>query len=236
MAVAMVSPENNSGDRNSRSETNSSLPPPSLPRLGVPSRNPLPLSASQEAQVRDVYHARVRRHCAEEIKGMVILTSHFTLTFFSAMRTLPYMNIHIAFAACAANRTVTIPFVCRTQNRAMNACMLRHATTEEEDAAREEWFARRVERQKEREHKARRAREQERFMKEWWRIGSAGQEMAAMSAEEIERLKRMEKEERRRDKEMEEKLARGERVGGFRSRRIQSQKQQQLLKEEIERA
>lgn len=209
MAVAMVSPENNSGDRNSRSETNSSLPPPSLPRLGVPSRNPLPLSASQEAQVRDVYHARVRRHCAEEIK---------------------------AFAACAANRTVTIPFVCRTQNRAMNACMLRHATTEEEDAAREEWFARRVERQKEREHKARRAREQERFMKEWWRIGSAGQEMAAMSAEEIERLKRMEKEERRRDKEMEEKLARGERVGGFRSRRIQSQKQQQLLKEEIERA
>ena len=39
-------------------------------RLGMPSRNPLPLSASQEAQVRDVFHARVRRQCGPEIKGM----------------------------------------------------------------------------------------------------------------------------------------------------------------------
>lgn len=38
-------------------------------RLGVPSRNPLPLSASQEAQVRDIYYARVRKQCADEIKG-----------------------------------------------------------------------------------------------------------------------------------------------------------------------
>jgi hypothetical protein len=38
-------------------------------RLPMPSRNPIPLSASQEAQVRDVFHARVRRHCADEIKG-----------------------------------------------------------------------------------------------------------------------------------------------------------------------
>lgn len=37
--------------------------------LGVPSRNPLPLSASQEAQVRDIYYARVRKNCADEIKG-----------------------------------------------------------------------------------------------------------------------------------------------------------------------
>lgn len=42
--------------------------PPS--RLAVPSRNPLPLSASQESQVRDIYYARVRKHCADEIKGM----------------------------------------------------------------------------------------------------------------------------------------------------------------------
>ena len=42
-------------------------------RLGVPSRNPLPLSASQEAQVRDVFHARVRRQCGPEIKGMGFL-------------------------------------------------------------------------------------------------------------------------------------------------------------------
>lgn len=44
---------------------------PSAPeeRLGVPSRNPLPLSASQEAQVRDIFYQRVRKECAEEIKG-----------------------------------------------------------------------------------------------------------------------------------------------------------------------
>ena len=39
------------------------------PRLPVTSRNPLPLSASQKAQVREVYHARVRAYCAAEIKG-----------------------------------------------------------------------------------------------------------------------------------------------------------------------
>lgn len=38
-------------------------------RLPVPSRNPLPLSASQEAQVRDIFYERVRRQCADEIKG-----------------------------------------------------------------------------------------------------------------------------------------------------------------------
>lgn len=45
---------------------NSQAPPE---RLGVPSRNPLPLSASQEAQVRDIYYQRVRKQCADEIKG-----------------------------------------------------------------------------------------------------------------------------------------------------------------------
>lgn len=46
---------------------------PSAPaeRLGVPSRNPLPLSASQEAQVRDIYYARVRKNCTDEIKGTI---------------------------------------------------------------------------------------------------------------------------------------------------------------------
>lgn len=42
-------------------------PPPE--HLSVPSRNPLPLSASQESQVRDIYYARVRKNCTEEIKG-----------------------------------------------------------------------------------------------------------------------------------------------------------------------
>jgi COX assembly mitochondrial protein 1 len=32
-------------------------------------RNPLPLSAAQEAQVKDIYYKRVRGHCAQQIKG-----------------------------------------------------------------------------------------------------------------------------------------------------------------------
>ena len=32
-------------------------------------RNPLPLSAAQEAQVKDIYYKRVRARCAQEIKG-----------------------------------------------------------------------------------------------------------------------------------------------------------------------
>lgn len=39
------------------------------PRLPMPSRNPLPLSAAQEAQVRELYYARVRNYCTAEIKG-----------------------------------------------------------------------------------------------------------------------------------------------------------------------
>ena len=46
-------------------------PPPTY-RPNDPSRNlrnPLPLSASQEAQVRDIYYKKVRSQCADEIKG-----------------------------------------------------------------------------------------------------------------------------------------------------------------------
>lgn len=35
----------------------------------LPSRNPLPLSASQESQVRELYHKRVRNKCADEVRG-----------------------------------------------------------------------------------------------------------------------------------------------------------------------
>jgi len=48
-------------------------------RLPMPSRNPIPLSASQEAQVRDIFYARVRSKCVDEIKGMFF----FSLSFFS---------------------------------------------------------------------------------------------------------------------------------------------------------
>ncbi|OXV05928.1 hypothetical protein Egran_06303 [Elaphomyces granulatus] len=87
-------------------------------------RNPLPLSAAQEAQVKQLYYKRVRGYCAAEIK---------------------------AFAECAVNRTVTATWVCRQQRLAMNGCMLAHAKPEEEDRAREEWFAGRETRRRQRE-------------------------------------------------------------------------------------
>ncbi|KAI6760530.1 hypothetical protein HG530_009390 [Fusarium avenaceum] len=121
-------------------------------KLGVPSRNPLPLSASQEAQVRDIFYQKVRKECADEIKDF---TEHPSLT-------------SSAFAACALNRTFTVSFACRAEHRVMNSCMKLHATQSAHDEAREEWFALRIERQREREAKARVAHAQEDFMREWW--------------------------------------------------------------------
>ncbi|RCI12332.1 hypothetical protein L249_0684 [Ophiocordyceps polyrhachis-furcata BCC 54312] len=107
--------------------------------------SPLPLSASQEAQVRELFHTRVRRKCADEIR---------------------------AFAACASGRTFSISFACRTEHRAMNNCMNSHATRQEEDAAREEWFALRLQRRRRREHEARVAAAQEDFMHDWWGLSN----------------------------------------------------------------
>ncbi|KAK0633018.1 cytochrome c oxidase biogenesis protein Cmc1 like-domain-containing protein [Immersiella caudata] len=143
------------------------LQPPTRNIGAVPSRNPIPLSASQEAQVRDVFYARVRSRCTEEIK---------------------------AFAECALGRTFTVSFACREPHRVMNNCMKMHATPDEHDAAREEWFAGRMERQKEKERKARRKIEQEKFLREWWGLPEKDKELAR--------------------KEM-EKLKRPERIGGF---------------------
>ncbi|RYP04283.1 hypothetical protein DL764_004546 [Monosporascus ibericus] len=139
-------------------------------RLPMPSRNPLPLSASQEAQVREVFNARVRKLCADEIK---------------------------AFADCARNRTFSIPFACRRLSTAMNGCMAAHATPEEHDRAREDWFATRLERARERERRERRRLEQERFHREWWGLPER-------DPDEVRR-------------EL-EKLGRAERVGGVRRR------------------
>ncbi|EED22248.1 conserved hypothetical protein [Talaromyces stipitatus ATCC 10500] len=86
--------------------------------------NPLPLSATQEQQVKEIYYKRVRGYCAPEIK---------------------------AFAECARGRTFTTTWVCREQRLAMNTCMLAHAKPEELDRAREEWFAGREARRRERE-------------------------------------------------------------------------------------
>ncbi|VUC35861.1 unnamed protein product [Clonostachys rosea] len=124
-------------------------------RLGVPSRNPLPLSASQESQVRDIYYARVRNRCSDEIKDREALAN---------------TGEPAAFADCALGRTFTVSFHCREQHREMNSCLTRFATPAEHDAAREEWFAMRLERQRERERKARMAVAQEEFLREWWAL------------------------------------------------------------------
>jgi COX assembly protein 1 len=78
------------------------------------------------------------------------------------------MLTHVAFAACALGRTFTVSFACRAEHRAMNGCMTRHATQEEHDLAREEWFNMRLERQRERARKQKMAAAQEEFMREWW--------------------------------------------------------------------
>ena len=44
--------------------------PPTAAAAPVP-RNPVPLSAGQEQQVRDLYYKRVRTKCADEIRGRV---------------------------------------------------------------------------------------------------------------------------------------------------------------------
>lgn len=75
--------------------------------------NPLPLSAAQEAQVKDLYYKRVRKLCDPEIKE---------------------------FAACAKGLTISATWRCREQRHKMNSCMVANARPEEEDKAREEWF------------------------------------------------------------------------------------------------
>lgn len=50
----------------------------------------------------------------------------------------------------------------------MNGCMKLHATQDEHDLAREQWFEQRMERQRQRERKSRMATAQEEFMREWW--------------------------------------------------------------------
>ncbi|KAF2435367.1 hypothetical protein EJ08DRAFT_645668 [Tothia fuscella] len=116
----------------------------------LPSRNPLPLSAGQEQQVRDIYYKRVRTKCADEIRE---------------------------FATCALNKTFTATFVCRPQRRAMNSCMVQYATQDEQDRAREEWFATRDVRKKEREDKETRRKEQEAFHREWWGLDEQGRKI-----------------------------------------------------------
>lgn len=79
-------------------------------RLPMPSRNPIPLSASQEAQVRDLFYARVRQKCAAEIKGeylpalLRLLPIHLPPTVYSATP-----SIHRPFPVVAQQYHSTNP-------------------------------------------------------------------------------------------------------------------------------
>lgn len=56
----------------------------------------------------------------------------------------------------------------------MNSCMISHATPEEEDRAREEWFAQRSKRIRERQKKEEKQKLQTEFHKHWWGIDGKG--------------------------------------------------------------
>jgi COX assembly protein 1 len=73
----------------------------------------------------------------------------------------------------------------------MNSCMKAHATPAEQDPAREEWFAPRLERQRERERKAHRKAEQEAFLREWWGLPEKDRAEAAREMEKLNRGERM---------------------------------------------
>jgi COX assembly mitochondrial protein 1 len=50
----------------------------------------------------------------------------------------------------------------------MNSCMVLNATQQEQDRAREDWFAGRMERKRVRDEKEKKRVEQEKFHREWW--------------------------------------------------------------------
>jgi hypothetical protein len=86
--------EGGSSSRRSRGEEEERMP--------MPSRNPLPLSASQEAQVREVFNARVRGLCADDIKGSSSTLSSclsFLQVSFPAIYSplLSMLGLHISF-------------------------------------------------------------------------------------------------------------------------------------------
>ena len=56
----------------------------------------------------------------------------------------------------------------------MNTCMLQYANQIEKDAARDEWFATRGDRKREREIKEEKRIEQEKFHREWWGLDENG--------------------------------------------------------------
>ena len=135
-----------------------------------PARTPLPLTASQEAQVRELYYKRVRTRCADEVRGTCCIP-------LPPITKQTLNTASVDFAACCSSRTFSATFMCRTQQKAMNACMNRFATREEQDAARQEWFATLDKRKEEKEVKDKKRREDEKFWREWWDKDKQTQEL-----------------------------------------------------------
>lgn len=72
------------------------------------------------------------------------------------------------FAICSKNRTLSISWGCKEQRLAMTSCMTSYATQEEQDAAREEWFATIDVRIRQREEDEKKRKEQDKLRREWW--------------------------------------------------------------------
>ncbi len=126
---------------------------------------------------------RLKVRCPLSFPPLPHCNSAQTLTFIGENKT--------AFADCARTRTFTIPFACRDLSHRMNSCMLAHSTPEEHDRAREQWFAQRQQRAKEREAKERRKIEQEAFHREWWGIPQRDPEEIKKELEKLERAERV---------------------------------------------
>ena len=67
-------------------------------------------------------------------------------------------------------RTISMSWACREHRLKMNSCMVSYATQEEQDAAREEWFATIDERVRQREEDEIRRKENKKLHDEWWGI------------------------------------------------------------------
>lgn len=73
----------------------------------------------------------------------------------------------------------------------MNSCMAAHATAAEHDRAREDWFAARAERARERNRRERRKLEQEAFHRDWWGLPPRDPDEVRRELEKLDRAERV---------------------------------------------
>ena len=59
----------------------------------MPSRNPIPLSAAQEGEVRELYHKRVRKICDDQIRGKNTSTAFQKQAFSSGLHKVPWITL-----------------------------------------------------------------------------------------------------------------------------------------------